>query len=841
MLYFAGNSVRPILQFLHSRPRPPAFLLILALLFPPALWAQVQGIISDPQGEPLPFATVHLKGTSTGVTANESGFYQLFLAPGQYEIVFQYIGYASDTRKVTLGPTPLRLDITLVEAGLDLAQVVVLADREDPAYPIIREAIRMRPRHRARLRGYQCRAYIKGGIRLTDMPDTLLGNPVRAMMGADSSGYLYLSESESEIAFERPDRRREVMVASRVSGNASGFSFNRFGILDFQENTVEIGRALVNPIADNALSHYRYRLLQTYTDGDGREIHRIAVLPRRGEDPVFSGEIYILGEGYHLHSLDLRALRGNTRIELLDTFTVQQTYLPVEDGHWPLFQQTLRFRAGFLGFRFQGAFTAVTADYRINPEFPKGFFSREIMRVEEEANQKDELFWENRRPMPLTEEEVTDFQLKDSLADLRTSRPYMDSMDRIANRLHPLDFLTGYTYRQGWHGRRWEAGPVTDWYNAVQGWTLGTRLSFRKEWREQPGRQLGLSARYLYGFADGVHRWQTRGRWQANATDRRYLEFEAGHLLRDINPQNTFNRFFDAFLLLADKGSIKRYYDSRFLRLRTGSTPLPGWSFAAEVGAARRAPAINRSQFRFRDPDQIPPPNDDLGNNEWAGRLGPHDRLLWETVVRWQPGARYINYPRQRFDLGSAYPTFTLYYNGGGDPANLAAAFHLLRLRIARDEQIRTIYGVWSYRLEAGHFLSRPEFLQDFAHFSGNVTPVIRGGGDDWAAFRVLPVYARSSRSTFLQLHQEWDDQSYLFDKIPGVRRLGWTLLLSGAHLWTAEFGHWTEFAIGVGRIGFGALRPIRLHGVLVLDNGINRGTYLRISLQDFSGLLGGD
>lgn len=210
-------------------------------------------------------------------------------------------------------------------------------------------------------------------------------------------------------------------------------------------------------------------------------------------------------------------------------------------------------------------------------------------------------------------------------------------------------------------------------------------------------------------------------------------------------------------------------------------------------------------------------------------------------MVRWQPGARFISYPRQRFDLGSAYPAFTLYYNGGADPADLAGAFHLLRLRVAKEEQVRTIYGIWSYNLEAGHFLARPEFLQDFVHFSGNVTTVIRGGSGDWAAFRVLPVYAWSSRSTFLQMQQEWNDQGYLFDKIPGVRKLGWTLLLSGAHLWTGEHGHWTELALGIGRIGYGAIRPLRLHGVLVLENGLARGTYLRVSLQDFSGLVGGD
>src|SRR5660397_123262 len=46
------------------------------------------------QGEPLPFANVIIKGTSSGTTSDINGLYSLAnLKPGNYTIVFSFIGY----------------------------------------------------------------------------------------------------------------------------------------------------------------------------------------------------------------------------------------------------------------------------------------------------------------------------------------------------------------------------------------------------------------------------------------------------------------------------------------------------------------------------------------------------------------------------------------------------------------------------------------------------------------------------------------------------------------------------------------------------------------------------
>ena len=264
------------------------FLSFFATLCTLPLAAQVSGTVTDRAGEPLPFASIYLKGTTTGTTSNVEGEYKLELAPGAYHLVFQYVGYRQKTVELQLGAEPFRLDITLEEEAIQLAAVEVLANAEDPAYAIIRKAIARREYFRDQVEAFSCDVYIKGAIKVLDAPEKVLGVEVGDMEGnLDSTrqGILYLSESESRLYFQQPDRIREVMVSSKVSGNDNGFSFNSAGDMniDLYRNTSDFGRPVISPIAQNALNYYRYQLLGTTLDEDGRLLNKIKVMAKRPE------------------------------------------------------------------------------------------------------------------------------------------------------------------------------------------------------------------------------------------------------------------------------------------------------------------------------------------------------------------------------------------------------------------------------------------------------------------------------------------------------------------------------------------------------------------------------
>ena len=73
-----------------------------------AAQTELQGKITDTQGEVLPFASVAIAGTSKGTSSNADGFYALRLSAGEYVLECRYIGYKPKQMRVTITtlPTP---------------------------------------------------------------------------------------------------------------------------------------------------------------------------------------------------------------------------------------------------------------------------------------------------------------------------------------------------------------------------------------------------------------------------------------------------------------------------------------------------------------------------------------------------------------------------------------------------------------------------------------------------------------------------------------------------------------------------------------------------------------
>ena len=88
----------------------------------------ITGILTDKElnNQPLPFANVVIKGTNIATATDETGKYTFTIAPGEYIIVFSFIGYENVEEKVTVvaGETT-KVDKTLGSGGYQLKDIVV--------------------------------------------------------------------------------------------------------------------------------------------------------------------------------------------------------------------------------------------------------------------------------------------------------------------------------------------------------------------------------------------------------------------------------------------------------------------------------------------------------------------------------------------------------------------------------------------------------------------------------------------------------------------------------------------------------------------------------------------
>lgn len=100
-------------------------LILLILLHFSGIFGQskVTGVVSDKNGNPLPFATVSEVGTTNGVAADIEGKYSITLTDDNSDLLFSYIGFTTQTIPFSGNST---INVTLVESSLTLDDVVVV-------------------------------------------------------------------------------------------------------------------------------------------------------------------------------------------------------------------------------------------------------------------------------------------------------------------------------------------------------------------------------------------------------------------------------------------------------------------------------------------------------------------------------------------------------------------------------------------------------------------------------------------------------------------------------------------------------------------------------------------
>ena len=206
------------------------------IIFSLSVSAQIVGKITDQNNKPVPFVNILIENTYKGTTSNNDGYYELNITePKTYTIVYTFLGYKTVKKKLAIDKFPYTINVTLEEESFSLDEVEINSE-ENPANAIMRQAIAKRETNLEKINSYTADFYSRGLIRIKDAPEKILGQEVGDLGGGlDStrSGIIYLSETISKIKFLSPDKLREKITASKVSGDDNGFSFNSALDVDF--------------------------------------------------------------------------------------------------------------------------------------------------------------------------------------------------------------------------------------------------------------------------------------------------------------------------------------------------------------------------------------------------------------------------------------------------------------------------------------------------------------------------------------------------------------------------------------------------------------------------------
>ena len=805
-----------------------------------SLSAQLKGTITDLDNQPIPFVNIYIENSYAGTTSNKQGRYELAVPnPGKYSVVFQFLGYKTQTKTIEIKASPYILDIILLEENISLNEVVI-SSKVNPADRIIRAAIAARKAQLEKINSYSADFYSKGIIRLKDVPKKFLGQEVGDLDGVlDStrSGILYLSETVSKINYEKPDKLSEKIIASKVSGDSNGFSFNNAGDVDFifYNNTVELNSEIVSPIADYAFNYYTYKLEGIFYDNGGRLINKIKVIPRRENDRVFSGNVYIVEDQWGLYGLELSVTGSQIQSPAVDVITFKQnTSYDEESDYWILRSQTISFKFGFLGFKGNGSFVANYSNYKLNPNFEKSVFSNEILAFESEANKKDSTYWNTLRPVPLTSEEFKDYIKKDSIQILYKSKTYLDSLDASKNKFKLGNLISGYSYKNSFENKVFSiSSPLSGLnFNTVQGYNTNLDINYTKRYDEYK-RYLSLENRLNYSFETQKLRGTVGFKYKFNNINDLNIGFSAGIKVQQFNDLEPISSLMnDLSTLLFEENYIK-LFENRFIKLNYGQELFNGFRFGTALSFENRRGLFNSTDYTFiNSDDKSYTSNNPLEPlNFESTPFENHNILKFKFKGSLRFGQKYLSYPGSKINITNPkYPKLNFSFEKGFGATNSNYNYEHLSIDLSQNFSLEN-KGDFKYNVLSGTFFGGESLaFMDAKHINGNQTHVSL---DDsyLSSFKNVGYYDFSTSENYLEYHLEHDFKGYILGKIPFINKLNYNLILGVHGFTTNNQKTYNEFSVGVNNIGWKKYRFLRVDYVRSYQSGfVNDGVLFGIN-----------
>ena len=800
------------------------YILFAFLFFSISNFAQIKGIITDEKGNPLPFVSVFEENTYRGTTSNEQGKYQLSVKEvGKNKITFQSLGFKTQKITISSDSGPIVLDVKMQEESFALNEVVI-DPKNNPANAIIRSAIANKKENSEKTSRYTADFYSKGMFKVKDLPKKILGQKVdlgddmASNLDSTGTGILYLSETVSKITFEKPKKLKEKIIASKISGNNKGFSYNTASLstYDFYDNTLEFGINLISPIADNAFNYYKYKLEGTFFDANNQQINKIKVIPKRDKEPVFEGYIYIVDDSFAIYAVDLDIKGYRMKNEFTEVMTLKQSFsYNSKNKIWSKNAQTLSFNAGAFGIKFSGNFNYVYSNYEFPDSFEKKTFGNEIVAFEANANKKEETFWNEIRPIPLTIEESTDYTKKDSLQTIRKSQKYTDSIDAKNNKFKVWDILAGYDYKNTFKHNSFEYKGLLNItslsFNTVQGFNLDSGFSFKK-WNEEEGKSTSISTTFNYGFSDERFRVVGEFNHRFNALNYATIGISGGTKVAQFNSFEPISKLVNSVSSLFFKDNYMKLYNLEFAQINYSQDILNGVNLNGKISYEQRKPLFNTTDYSFFKKDDFYSSNNPQAPNDFdTPAFDEHHLFKTALSARINFGNKYISRPDGRYNFkDEKYPTLFLAFEKAFAASEKKYEFERIGASVQYDLSLGN-KGLLGMNLRAGKFFNAENIaFIDYRHFNGNQTHI--GTSDRYLnVFNLMPYYANSTNDSYLEMHLEHNDTGFIMNKIPLLNLLKSTMNLGFHSLAIPDRKPYSEFTVGLDNLGFGKFKLFRL------------------------------
>ena len=530
---------------------------------------RVSGKITDQRtGQPLAFVNIVYKESGQGTVSDIDGEFSIPTSAGIDFLKFSYLGYHTHSiPREEISPVS-KILVKLLETAYEIQEVEVQPGI-NPAHRIIKLASdNRRLNNPEMMQSFSYTSYSKmyftldldsmfrDAVNRDTLPvqDTLPAQddpctlPGEAGAGADSSmsdldedmenleefigkQHLFLMEFVSERKFLHPDRNKETVTASRVSG----FSDPSFTLLasqiqstGFYDDLIMIwDKKYLNPISQGSTRKYLFVLEDTLFTEWQDTLFVISYRPlRKTNFDGLEGILHINSRGYAIQNVIAEASEklGPFRIR------IQQQYKFIDNRQWfpvqlntDLILSPDNARANGMPITVIGIGKSYLTNIVLDPQLkPRDFNHIEVV-IEDDAHKQDEDYWNRYRLVPLSSKDTNTYVFIDSIGEKAHLDRNLKIFETLASGYIPVGFLN---------------------------------LDYRSliNWNPYEGLRLGMAAE----TNQKITPWASLGGKLAYGTRDRQIKY-GGHLRVNLN------RRADAFLKLAYDHDVSESAGIEFL------------------------------------------------------------------------------------------------------------------------------------------------------------------------------------------------------------------------------------------------------------------------------------
>lgn len=769
---------------------------------------KLSGKVMDNNKDHLALASVEIKELRKGTISKDDGSYEFFLERGKYTLVVSMTGYQPLVRTVYINNEDVVENVVMEESeSATLGEVVIKAKIRDRAEELIRNVVRIKGSILDAIGDYSYNAYIKAfqldsGITKKKLEDTLSAHADYTGMGLTEIALHVDKTSGGEIKEERFGVSKRGKSENLFYLTVTDGDFYLYGNLI---NTPPVSKIpFISPLSNAGLIAYRFKTI-TIDRSIKPKVYTIAIRPRQLSNAVIEGEIKIQDSTWNVISAEYRLPPAH--MPEYDYMEVKQQYEKVGDSARMISRQQFIYYTKTKKGKLYGETTVNYSNYELKKNFKRGYFGNEVSTTSIQAYEKDSAFWQSVRKEPLSKQQELYARYQDSVYAYQHSEAYLDSMDRVLNKVTWKKMLIfGQIFNDHKKERMWILPPITSLIQPISfgGARLHVSGAYRKTY---PNRKtLSLEADLSYGFRNHDVNGMV-------SLERLYNPFNRGKFKISAGRNFEFIYAGDAWVNVLKRSNI---YLNNIVEIGHELQIVNGVHLFNNLQVALR-----RSVAHYKVGTNT---NSIFGiHNEPAIDFESYNATYNEVKLYLTPKLKYIRDAREKIFLGSKWPTFyTIWRKGVPKLFNSQIDFDYLEFGLIQTINFGVL-GNTSYIVKTGDFLNTKDLRVIDYKYMRRGDPLLFQNPQK--AFQALdstfPVFKRYYQGNIVH-----EFNGFLVNKIPFMKKLKIQEIAGGGFLLAPERNlKYMEFFTGLERVfkwPFNPLARVKL-GIYIVGSVANK------------------